>query len=188
MKIYFHYCTDGFTNSYTVVNDSPSVRQAIIVDPSTVDMQLINILEYGNYELVAVLITHNHSHHVSGIRTLCKLYSPTLYAADSSVLGMSCEVLSGSGTIRLAGLNVEFFSVPGHTPDSMVYKIGDALFTGDTLIPGMAGNTLSQYSHKLLCGRIKEKILTLPSHTVILPGHGSPGTIESECQFNLDVS
>ena len=188
MKVYFHYCLDGFANSYTVVNEDPKVRQALIVDPCKVDMQTLNILEYGGYELVAVRITHNHSHHVNGLHTLMKIYSPTLYAADSQVLGMNCEVLSGSGVLRVAGLNVEFLSVPGHSPDSMVYKIEDALFTGDTLIPGIAGSTLSQYSHKLLCARIKERIFRLPDRTVILPGHGAPGTIESERQFNLDVT
>lgn len=39
----------------------------------------------------------------------------------------------------------------------MVYKIEDVVFTGDTLISGVTGSTLSQYSHKLLCKKSRIK-------------------------------
>ena len=100
---------------------------------------------------------------------------------------MDFSILNGDGIIKIAGFNVEFFSVPGHSPDSMVYKIEDVVFTGDTLISGVTGSTLSQYSHKLLCKKIKDKIFSLPNRTVVFPGHGSPSTIESEKQFNIDL-
>lgn len=187
MKLYFHLCIDGFTNSYTILNDRPDVKEAIIVDPGKIDMETINLIEEGGYKLSAVLITHKHTHHIQGLRTLKKIYSPIVYAADAGIYGMDCSILNGDGIVKIAGFNVEFFSVPGHSPDSMVYKIEDVVFTGDTLISGVTGSTLSQYSHKLLCKKIKDKIFSLPNRTVVFPGHGSPSTIESEKQFNIDL-
>ena len=35
--------------------------------------------------------------------------------------------------------------------------------------------------------KIKDKIFSLPNRTVVFPGHGSPSTIESEKQFNIDL-
>lgn len=188
MKIYFHLCLEGFTNSYVIVNDDPQVMEAIIVDPGQISNEIIDQIENGGYKLVAVLITHNHKSHINGLKTLTKIYNPTVYAADSETYGMNSSILNGDGMTRIAELNVEFFSIPGHSPDSMVYKIGDVIFTGDTLLPGMTGNTSSQYSQKLLCNKIRDKLFTLPDRTLIFPGHGAPGSIESEKQFNIDLS
>ncbi len=187
MKIYFHLCIDGFTNSYTILNDDPKVMEAIIVDPGMVTTELIELIESGGYKLTAVLITHNHSHHIQGLRTLEKIYTPTVYGADSESYGMDSVILNGDGMTTIAGFSVEFLSIPGHSPDSMVYKIGDALFTGDSLIPGMTGTTSSQYSKKMLACKIHDKILTMPDRTIIFPGHGAPGSIESEKMYNLDL-
>ena len=83
MKLYFHLCVDGFTNSYTILNDRPDVKEAIIVDPGKIDMETINLIEEGGYKLSAVLITHKHTHHIQGLRTLKKIYTPVVYAADA---------------------------------------------------------------------------------------------------------
>ena len=45
MKLYFHLCVDGFTNSYTILNDRPDVKEAIIVDPGKIDMETINLIQ-----------------------------------------------------------------------------------------------------------------------------------------------
>ncbi|MBP3365537.1 MAG: MBL fold metallo-hydrolase [Treponema sp.] len=188
MKVYVHLCFDGFTNSYTVLNDNPDVMEAVILDPGKVDADTISLIETGGYSLAAVLITHNHKNHLKGLQTLKKIYAPTVYSADSETYGMNRSILNGDGTIRVAGLNVDFFSVPGHSPDSMVYKIEDMLFTGDTVLSGLTGSTSSSYSQKLLCRKIREKLFSLPGRTVVFPGHGAPSTIESERQFNIDVT
>ena len=78
MKVYFHLCIDGFTNSYVIVNDDPAVMEAIIVDPGQISNDIIRQIEDGGYKLVAVLITHNHAHHINGLRTLTKIYNPTV--------------------------------------------------------------------------------------------------------------
>lgn len=188
MKIYFHLCLEEFTNCYVIVNDDPTVKEAIIVDPGKVSVDIINQIELDGYKLTAVLVTHNHTNHVHGLRSLCHIYSPVIYAADYEIEGYKSAVLHGDGKLKVAGLDVEYFSVPGHSPDCMVFKVGNVLFTGDTITSGIIGETSSSYSKKLLQARIREKIFSQTDDTVIMPGHGPPSTVASEKQFNLDVN
>ena len=167
MKIYFNLCLEGFTNCYVVVNDDPAVMEALIIDPGKISSEIIEQIERGRYELTGVLITHNHTGHVKGLSTLKKIYSPYVYAADYDVGGEKSVVLRGSGEIEVAGLNVKYYSVPGHSSDSMVYRIGNVLFTGDTITSGIIGETSSKYSQKLLRDNIIEKIYSQMPTTVL---------------------
>ncbi len=188
MKIYFHLSIEEFTNSYLIVNDDPDIMEAIIIDPAKITQQMIKQIEEGGYDLTAVLITHNHTSHVKGLSTLNKIYSPIVYAADYELSSSNVCVLKGDGIILPAGLNVEYLSVPGHTADSLVFKIGNVLFTGDAITSGIIGETSSKYSKKMLISKIKEKIFSQTDGTVIMPGHGPPTTVGAEKVFNLDLN
>lgn len=187
MKIYFHLCIEDFTNCYVVVNDSPDVKEAIIIDPGQISEEMINQIEGGPYKVTACLITHRHLNHVAGLETLMRIYSPKIYAADSEIMGMKCELVHGDGKMNLAGMDIEFYSVPGHTPDSMVYKIGNVLFTGDTLFAGTISETSSHYSARLLKSNINLKLLSQNRNLVLMPGHGPPSTLNAEKLFNTDL-
>lgn len=188
MKIYFHLSLQDFTNCYMVMNDTAEKKQALIIDPGQINVKMIEQIECDGYELCGILITHNHTNHVCGLKTINKIYTPTVYAADSEVAGTKTTLLRGDGEINVAGMKVEYLSVPGHTMDSLVYKIGNVLFTGDTITSGIIGETSSEYSKRLLQSKIKEKILSQTDETVIMPGHGPPTTVGIEKIYNLDVS
>lgn len=188
MKIYFHLCIEEFTNCYVIVNDDPNVMEAIIIDPGKISTHMIQQIEEGGFNLTGVLITHNHTNHVHGLNTLCKIYSPKVYAAESEVSGIKTNVLKGDGSVTVAGLKVQHYSVPGHTSDSLAYKIGNVVFTGDTLFAGNIGSTASKYSKRLLRNNLKTKILSQTDDTVLMPGHGPPTTVGTEKQFNSDIA
>ena len=187
MKIYFHLCIDEFTNCYVVVNDDPTVMEALIIDPGKITNDIIQQIEGGGYRLTGALITHNHENHVKGLRTLTKIYSPYIYAADYEVEENKAVVLNGDGKLIVAGLEVDYYSVPGHSSDSMVYKIGSVMFTGDTILAGTIGETSSIYAKKLLISNITKKILSQTDDTVLMPGHGPPTTVATERMYNLDL-
>ena len=86
MKVYFHLNVGGFSNCYIVVNEDK--KKAIIIDPGLVTEEIISQLEDNNLTLEAVLITHNHGSHVHGLKTLRKIYSPQILAADWEVAGV----------------------------------------------------------------------------------------------------
>jgi len=184
MKVYFHLNLESFSNCYFVVNELS--KQAIIIDPGKINERIINQIEEDGLSLCAALITHNHSGHTKGLNTLKKIYDVTIYAADAEIATYQNSVLKGDGSINIAGMNVSYFSVPGHTSDSMVFKIGNVLFTGDTLQAGIIGTTNNNYAKKTLLNCIKSKLLCQHDDTIVMPGHGPISTIGSEKIFNID--
>ncbi|QTQ11408.1 MBL fold metallo-hydrolase [Treponema parvum] len=185
MKIYFYLNITGFSNCYLVVNEH--TKEALIVDPGKITGYMIDRLEGDGYALRAVLITHNHSSHVKGLQTLLKIYDPKIYAADLDVAQERTTVLKADGHILAAGLKIQYMSLPGHTADSMIYKIGQVIFTGDTVSAGKISSTGSLYRKKILIENIKAKIFSQPDDTILLPGHGPITTVGTEKHFNSDI-
>ena len=184
MKIYFHLNLEGFSNCYVVVNEIS--REAIIIDPGKITDGIISQIEDEKLKLCAVLVTHNHGSHVDGIKTLRKIYNPKIYAADWEVAKNDTEVLMGDGKIRVAKMIVRYMTMPGHTADSVVYGIGNVLFTGDVLFAGSMGSTNSSYSEVILRTNIENNIFSQQDGVILMPGHGPPSTVEAARLFTLD--
>lgn len=184
MKIYLHLDIETFSNCYLVVNENS--MEAVIIDPCKVSNEIISQLENGPYTLKGILVTHNHSSHTSGISTLKKIYDVQVFAADAEVCGEE-NLLKGDGEIKIAGLVISHYSVPGHSSDSIVYKIGNALFTGDVISAGKIGSSSCNYTHTRLCSGIKSKIFTMSNANLIFPGHGPLTSVGAEKLFNTEV-
>ena len=71
------------------------------------------------------------------------------------------RLLADGETLAIGSLQVQALAVPGHTPSCMAYKVGDAVFVGDTLFmpdvgtarcdfPGGNASTLYQSVRRLL--------------------------------------
>ena len=184
MKIYFHLNLEGFSNCYVVVNEQ--AREALIIDPGKITEGIISQIEDEGLKLSAVLITHNHGSHVNGIKTLRKIYNPKIYAADWEVAKNYTNVLMGDGKIKAAKMIIRYMTMPGHTADSIVYGIGNVLFTGDVLFAGSMGSTNSSYSEVILRTNIENNIFSQQDGVVLMPGHGPPCTVEAARLFTLE--
>ena len=103
-------------------------------------------------ELHYVLDTHAHADHLSGMpffrerfgaRTaigarICdvqRVFRDVFHlGSDLPVDGSQFDVLLADGDVLEAGgLRIEALHTPGHTPACLTYRVGDALFVGDTL-------------------------------------------------------
>jgi glyoxylase-like metal-dependent hydrolase (beta-lactamase superfamily II) len=186
MKIYFHLDLDSFSNCYLITNDE--TREAVIIDPCKITGDLLSQIERGPYTLAAVFVTHNHAKHLNGLATIRKIYSPRVYAADYEVAGASTIILKDSGIIHEAGIDIHFISVPGHSFDSICYKISQVVFTGDVITAGLVGNTDSNYAKRTLVSHIKSRLFIDEDFYVIMPGHGPPTSIGAEKQLNIGVN
>jgi glyoxylase-like metal-dependent hydrolase (beta-lactamase superfamily II) len=85
--------------------------------------------------------------------------------------------------IGLPNLPGEVLHTPGHTEGSSGLYFGpqQLLFAGDTLFAGSIGRTdLPGGDGRKIIRSIRERLLTLPDHVKVIPGHGSSTTIAEE--------
>ncbi|PKL06022.1 MAG: hypothetical protein CVV53_06485 [Spirochaetae bacterium HGW-Spirochaetae-9] len=185
MKIYQHYSIYGFSNGYIVGNEESN--SAIIVDPAEVTTTMIEQLENHAYKVAAVLITHNHVHHCRGLKTLLRIYQPTVFASNTKIFDIACRKVRDQDLFTEAGFTIRAIAVPGHSQDSIIYNIEDCLFTGDSLHAGVIGKTTSSFNARALLERLTLKLSGMSEDTMIFPGHGPPTTLGTEMKFNLGL-
>ncbi len=186
MKIYLHFSPSTFANSYLIGNEE--TKEAIIIDPCKITDEFIQQIEYNEFKLVSVFITRNHTKSKqTGLKTILKIYSPEVYAFDRNIDDIETNVLRGDGVLQSAGLDVEYFSVPGHAPDSYMFKIENTVFIGASLSAGLMGKTQNIYAAKNLQMNLQKKLMSLPDDTVIMSAYGPPSRVALERQFNLGM-
>ncbi len=183
MKIYLHFTPSTFANSYLIGNEE--TKEAIIIDPCKITERLIQQIEDNSFKLVSVFITRNHaSSKPTGIKTILKIYSPEVYAFDRNIDDIETNVLRGDGVLEVAGFNFEYFSIPGHAPDSYMFKIENTVFIGASLSAGLMGKTQNIYASKNLQMNLQNKLMSFPDETVIMPAYGPPTRVALERKFN----
>jgi glyoxylase-like metal-dependent hydrolase (beta-lactamase superfamily II) len=190
MKLFFQYCSYGFSNCYILGAGSENPEHensAIIVDPGSMEKATLENIENNNFDLKAVLITHDHLGHVRGLRTLKRIYDAEVYAVNQSIMDHKTNMIKDGDFFNVAGFLVEVLSIPGHSSDSVVYRIGNLLFTGDVLTAGLVGKTASAYGATTQMNKLRSRLLSLPGDYIVLPGHGPPTTLEAERRFNADI-
>jgi glyoxylase-like metal-dependent hydrolase (beta-lactamase superfamily II) len=200
MKLFFHYCPVSFSNCYVLGTEFPDGgalprtpsnmaphREAVLIDPGYMDEAIVNFIEKNEYHLLAVLITHDHGNHVRGLQTLKRIYDADIYAVNPIIVDYKTILVRDRDICRIGPFRFEVISVPGHSPDSAVFKIDNLLFTGDALSAGLVGRTVSTYGAAIQMTALQSKIFSLPGDFTILPGHGPPSSLEAEQRFNAGV-
>ena len=182
MKLFFHFSIAGFSNTYLIGGKSGG--DAIIVDPGVMNVPLLNLIEGNNYYIRSVLVTHSHPSHVHGLKTLRRIYDAEIFAYEEKILGFDCISVCGGDSVVASGQTVQVIDVPGHSRDSLAYRIGDYMFTGDALRAGKLGSTESRFANELLLEALKERVLGIEGELLIFPGHGPPTTLQAERMHN----
>lgn len=104
------------------------------------------------------------------------------------------SLLTDGAVMSLAGLEITVDHAPGHTGGSVMFRMpapdsagigpiaeGPLCFSGDVLFRDGIGRTdLPGGSNAQMVTSLREKVLTLPDETVVLPGHGPSTTIGRE--------
>lgn len=193
MKLFFHYCPQGFSNCYILGSEfkedagKTGARDAIIIDPGVMDAVVLNFIEKNDYILQGVFITHNHRNHVRGLRAIKRIYDVDIYAINHVILDQRTVMVRDGETVRVGDFKIEVISVPGHSADSAVFKVGKILFTGDTLSAGLVGGTASSYGAEVQMRALRSKLLSMPGNYVLMPGHGPPSSLDAERRFNAGI-
>lgn len=185
MNIYQHFSVVGFCNTYLIA--SKTQNDALLIDPGHVDLELINLIEMNKYHLKHVLLTHRHIAHMEGLGTLQKIYDVQVHASSFSAYDFPYHAVEDKDVLQLCNLDIEVIHIPGHSLDSMVFKIDHALFTGDTLLCGRIGTTPGYRERTLLINSINQQLMQFDENTLIFPGHGTASKIRIERMFNHDL-
>ena len=79
-------------------------------------------------------------------------------------------------TFALDGLTVEVMATPGHTSDGVTYRIGDAVFVGDTLFSPAAGTGRCDFpgGDAAVLFRSIQRLYALPESTRVFLCHDYP--------------
>ena len=190
------------TNCYLVYCEE--TRACAVIDPGADPEKIISTIADLELKPAIVLNTHGHVDHIGGNSDIVRKYAVPLamHAADTGMLQVSdyieLSLLLGARNspppdrLLAEGEEVAFgrallrvIHIPGHTPGSIGFVAGGVLFSGDTLFCGGVGRTdLPGGSWKDLERSIRERILTLPEETIVLPGHGPWTTVEQERSSN----
>ncbi len=167
------------TNAY-IVTCRESGDSLLIDAPGNAD--LITDQLKGS-SLKGILVTHGHMDHIMALEELVKATGAPLAAhgEDARSLPVSVSRLLQDGDIIECGrARLETMHVPGHTAGSLCFRAGDFLISGDALFPGGPGKTATPENFRQIITSIREKLLSLPDRTIVLPGHGEATTIGRE--------
>jgi len=93
--------------------------------------------------------------------------------------------LAEGDEVSFGDIKMKILHAPGHSPGSIVLYGDDTAVDGDVLFQGSIGRTdLPMGSHETLMNSIRQKLMTLPDHVRVLPGHGEETTIGIERKSN----
>jgi len=191
MNVFINYCPYGFSNCYimgTDIENEDSPRDAVVIDPGSMDTPMLDFIESHEYKLRGILVTHDHLNHVHGIRTLRRIYNTEIFAVNPVIQELRTTVIRDGDVLNLGAITVTVITVPGHSSDSAIYSIQKILLTGDTITAGLLGTTISSYGKTRQMESLRSKVFSLPGNLIVLPGHGPPTSLDAERRFNTGIT
>jgi glyoxylase-like metal-dependent hydrolase (beta-lactamase superfamily II) len=194
---------DEATNTVSYLVADPETKQAAVIDPvldydpkaGEVDIRsvtgILDAAAAAGYRVVWTLETHAHADHLSGspyikaktgakigigehIKDVQRIFRPIFNDSELKTDGSDFDRLFADGErFSIGTLEVETLYTPGHTPACISYKIGDAVFVGDTLFMPDYGTARADFpggdAHKLY--RSIQRLLALPKETRLFMCH-----------------
>jgi hydroxyacylglutathione hydrolase len=151
---------------------------------------LLEAVDRHALSVTHVLLTHHHHDHVAELGDLLERFPDAAVLAhpDERVPGVN-ETIQPGERVQVGELEVEAIPTPGHTKGMLSFRVGNAVFTGDTLFKGSVGGVRApgHTTFEDLRHSIMDVLLELPGETTIHPGHTDPTTVAEELASNRFV-
>jgi glyoxylase-like metal-dependent hydrolase (beta-lactamase superfamily II) len=194
---------DQPTNTVSYLVWDAATKEAAVVDPvldfdeksgeanvSAADA-ILKAADAIGVKIARVLETHAHADHLSAapyirqktgasvcigehIKDVQQIFRPVFNAMDVSGDGSEFDHLFEDGEhFDIGGIDAEVMYTPGHTPACVSYKIGDAVFVGDTMFMPDYGTARADFpggDARSLYRSIR-RILSLPPETRLFMCH-----------------
>jgi glyoxylase-like metal-dependent hydrolase (beta-lactamase superfamily II) len=184
--------SDGWLSNTYVVADEPG-GHAVMIDAGGPVAPLLEFLRRGQLQLTHVLLTHHHHDHVADLDAVLDAYPRTpvlIHPLERDLVGGATGTMEPGEPIESGALRIEPIHTPGHTAGMLSLLVdGSDVFTGDTLFKGSVGGVRApgHTTYADLKSSIMDKLLKLPGHTRIHPGHTDPTTVAHELEHNRFV-
>jgi glyoxylase-like metal-dependent hydrolase (beta-lactamase superfamily II) len=184
-------------------------REAVLVDPGDEVDELLGAVRDHALAPRAVLLTHAHVDHVTGVATVKDELGVPVYlhrddlflyervAEQAAMFGFKArqpppvDVLYDGSPIAFGECFVSVHETPGHCPGGVCLAVtapetADVhLFVGDTLFAGSIGRTdLPGGDYERLMRSITGVLFPLGDAAIVHPGHGPATTIGRERTTN----
>jgi hydroxyacylglutathione hydrolase len=161
-----------------------------VVDPH-VDLvdDYIRLADAQGIPIVAVFETHLQADHVSGLPALVERTEAIAYLPAGAGVEFEHVALGDGEVVELGNTEVRAIATPGHATAHHAYLVTDHVrgdepwfvLTGDALLVGDAGrpdlHAHGEQTIETMAGQLyrslTEKLLTLPDHILLYPGHYS---------------
>ncbi|MBO5727851.1 MAG: MBL fold metallo-hydrolase, partial [Oscillospiraceae bacterium] len=183
------------TNCYILADEASKLCAGI--DPGDEAERILAQVRAQGLQVKYILLTHGHYDHTTAVPELHEALPEAeiyIHQADSHGAGgrlfpLAAQVddllLYDEGdTLPLGGLTIEVMNTPGHSLGSVVLRVDDVLFTGDTLFAGSCGRTdLRGGSPDQMLASLK-RLGQLEGDFRVLPGHDVSSTLEQERKTN----
>jgi len=200
----------GFADANCYLFGCEETRAGVVIDPGTMERdendEIVTRVGELGLSVAAILNTHGHPDHMSGNDVLREAFGcdvviheldglkltdadrngSRLFGFDIRVAPADRLVVEGD-TIDIGRITLKVVHTPGHSSGGVAFAGDGVVFTGDTLFAGGVGRSDLPCSSEggtlawdVLMSSIREKLLTLPDETIVLPGHGPATTIAAE--------
>ena len=180
------------TNCYIVYNEG--AEEAIVIDPADEAEKIMEALD--GKKCAAVLLTHGHFDHTGAlyafegtpiymhpsddVMLLDPVWSVGADMGDDAPRPAATDFVQEGSRLTLAGINISVLHTPGHTLGSVCYRMGNALFTGDTLFCRGYGRTDFPGGDFAALMHSVKRLLRLEEDLTVHPGHGASSSIFHE--------
>jgi hydroxyacylglutathione hydrolase len=189
------------TNVYIVY--SSASLDCLIIDPGFEAHKVLALVAAKQLIPKGIILTHGHIDHAGGVSEIKAHFKvPLMIHADDEKMLTSYinkelgnllnlpappkpdRLLKEGDQIKSGAIRFTVLHTPGHTPGSIVLRLGDWLFAGDTLFQGSVGRTDLPGGNFGALEQSLARLKTLPPELIVLPGHGDISTLQQEIELN----
>jgi glyoxylase-like metal-dependent hydrolase (beta-lactamase superfamily II)/rhodanese-related sulfurtransferase len=156
-------------------------NEVALVDPVRERLETYrSLLQRRGLSLRLVLETHMHADHLMLNRAAKELLGAPIVMHAESPSPLADQHVRDGDVLMLGDERIEVLHTPGHTPDSVCYRVAHAVLTGDTLLIGGSGRTdFPGADAGLQYDGVTTRLFTLPDETAVWPAHDYRGRTTS---------
>ena len=181
-------------------------KEAVVIDPGGDEDEILEVLNYNQFQLKLIIDTHGHFDHVDANQPLKEATGAriAIHEADAQMLDKpSAEAMFFTGNrlrtsqadillkendiLTFGQYRLKVLHTPGHTPGgiSLVLEDHTYVYVGDLLFAGSIGRTdFPGGDYDALINGVRTKIFPLGDKYTVYPGHGPVTTVGQERKYN----